>query len=308
MPLNVPPQLVNDYLMSKSVMDQPRSGAQRVIDLMFGRTLPEQATNAFTGGLGTIKTSSEFLPYLKGALDLLPLRVRALLERSPKIVEIRRPIHEAEKMHAALAPASFWGSPEGGLIVVEPEGILNKLFGFGHRVGKEGGLTEAQLIEAAIAHELGHAGNKFAFGNAGAVFPGARFLENPVTEDAQRGLREVFPVMSEGGRFTSGWPYPDYYREIDFTNIGEALKGLEGFYSNEVNNVAQLPPLPTPPLARQVNRYAMRQTAEAHPNVSVSRLRPNLPEILSSMGPRPDLGSSEVLRNAEWLRRYGLVK
>lgn len=48
MPIPVPQQVLNDYLMSRSVMDAPRSAAQRVIDAVFGRTYPEQATNAFT--------------------------------------------------------------------------------------------------------------------------------------------------------------------------------------------------------------------------------------------------------------------
>lgn len=87
-------------------------------------------------------------------------------------------------------------------------------------------------------------------------------METP-TVPTGREHREVFSVMNEGGRLTSGWPYPDYYREIEFTDIGKALEALESFYSPiESNTVGGLGLLPTPPIARQVQRAAMKRTAE----------------------------------------------
>jgi hypothetical protein len=40
----------DDVLMSKSVMDEPRSTAQALKDFFLGRTVPEMANNTFSGG------------------------------------------------------------------------------------------------------------------------------------------------------------------------------------------------------------------------------------------------------------------
>ncbi len=53
MAVELTPQQVEDYYMSKSVMDEPRGGFQRVSDFLFGRTLPEQMTAAATTPLGS---------------------------------------------------------------------------------------------------------------------------------------------------------------------------------------------------------------------------------------------------------------
>lgn len=54
MPIPFSEEQIADYLFSKSVMDEPRSLAQRVKDFLVGRTLPDQYSNAFTGPIGQL--------------------------------------------------------------------------------------------------------------------------------------------------------------------------------------------------------------------------------------------------------------
>jgi len=49
MAVQLPPEMVENELMAKSVMDEPRSGFQRLRDFLVGRTLGEQVTGTFTG-------------------------------------------------------------------------------------------------------------------------------------------------------------------------------------------------------------------------------------------------------------------
>ena len=52
MPIPITQSMKDEYLLSKSVMDPERTPYQSLIDFVFGRTYPEQATSAFTGLTG----------------------------------------------------------------------------------------------------------------------------------------------------------------------------------------------------------------------------------------------------------------
>lgn len=250
MMIPLPQAILNDYLMSRSVMDEPRALPQQLLDFFFGRTYPEQLTNAFTGAVGLLKPESHLLPYMKGALDLLPLRVRALLERSPKVINVVGPRLGAEGIES---PGRFWSTMGGGGdAVIDVKRILDPEW-FGGSVNKN--FPDQKIIEAAIAHELSHGANKIAFGNAGATFPGVS--ASSVSElTSRRPLREIFPLLVDQGVLRRGEG-----EHAIITNLQEALKGLEGFYS-DINPVSGLGPLPLPPVARQVKRAAARKYAE----------------------------------------------
>lgn len=253
MPVNVPQEMLNDYLMSRSVMDAPRTWPQWLTDFVFGRTLPQQATNAFTGGVGTIRPQSQFMPYMKGALDLLPIRLRKLIEDSPQVIEVIAPNTAEQKLRRA--PANFWSLPGGGgQVVVDTKRIFDPDW-FGMLLKDRPQTTEGQIIEAVIGHELGHGANKLAFNNPGAVFPGANFFEKELFEpDRIKMLREVLPVLIDQDRLRPTIQHGYSYiapNNVKINDLWEALKSLESFY-----------PTPSTPMFRQVNRHLMRRTAE----------------------------------------------
>ena len=49
----LPPEMAENELMARSVMDEPRTGFQKLRDLLVGRTLAEQASTALTTPLGS---------------------------------------------------------------------------------------------------------------------------------------------------------------------------------------------------------------------------------------------------------------
>ena len=267
MPVNVPQQVLNDYLMSRSVMDEPRSVTQRVLDAVFGRTYPEQATNALTGGVGVLKTESQFLPYMKGALDMLPLRLRALLERSPAEISVIAP-NRAEQQLAWRPPATFWSTPGGGgEIVVDVEKLLSPEW-FGSMVSPT--LSRDQIIQAAIAHEGGHAANRLAYGNAGAPLQGTSFFDMPTHPEAQANmLRETLPVMIDESVMRRPFRMGEEMvsdNAVSVDDLWKALKSLEVMYSptrpvGSYPVVGTRPPWP-PSKSTQVQRAAMKRTAE----------------------------------------------
>lgn len=62
MAVDLPPELLNQYLMSNSVMRDPESIVQRVLSLIFGRNILEQSNRSLTGPVGSFVPFKGFTP------------------------------------------------------------------------------------------------------------------------------------------------------------------------------------------------------------------------------------------------------
>jgi hypothetical protein len=71
--------MVYDELMAKSVMDEPRSAYQRLVDFAVGRTPSEQITGAFTG-IAPLAVRKIAVPTynLPGSMEMIPQAMRAM--------------------------------------------------------------------------------------------------------------------------------------------------------------------------------------------------------------------------------------
>jgi len=242
------------------VMDAPRSVTQRVLDMAFGRTYPEQATNAFTGGLGTINFAN---PLSKAmwliARKRLEPEMRGAIERSPYNFRLRTMPFE----NKALSPY------ESGAFVqtrAKPGGYLNTSIA--------SALREGSNPFAVVGHEGGHA-----------------------AQSAASRLTEPFPGLAYKAGRTFGLPEEllPLYTESKFAKPGVLPHDVI---------VSQ------PEVYRQSLQDWFRPTYDPSYVSEPKAFSISLNEILSSMGQRgaPNLNADDLLRNAEWLRKWGLIK
>ena len=87
MAVQLPPEMAENELMARSVMDAPRNPLQKLRDLFLGRTLGEQAVTSLTGVVGARGTPFKSLRTKAigpGAYAKLPDTLMGLSERNPK--------------------------------------------------------------------------------------------------------------------------------------------------------------------------------------------------------------------------------
>ena len=79
----LPPEMAENELMARSVMDEPRTGFQKLRDFLVGRTLSEQATTGLLGMAGgpRMKTPKALG---RGAYSKLPDTMMGFSEKNPK--------------------------------------------------------------------------------------------------------------------------------------------------------------------------------------------------------------------------------
>ena len=71
MAVQLPPEMAENELMSKSVMDEPRSGFQRLRDFLVGRTLGDQWTGAFTGVASGLRPTRGYSAHIPGMTEAI---------------------------------------------------------------------------------------------------------------------------------------------------------------------------------------------------------------------------------------------
>lgn len=147
-----PQELLDDALMARSVMDEPRSGFQKVTDLLFGRTPQDRL--AGVGGVGQIFVHPAQMATVKAALARLPERVRDFLLRTPTRIRVGPMTEEAaQRLPPQFAPAhsGYAATPTSAARFTRRLSPFAKIppAWVDVRAGKDLGAPE-------MAHELGH--------------------------------------------------------------------------------------------------------------------------------------------------------
>lgn len=153
MAVKYPQELLDDALMARSVMDEPRSGFQKVTDVLFGRTPQDRL--AGTAGVGQIFVHPAQMATVKAALARLPERVKDFLLRTPTRIRVGPMTEEAAQLlspHFTPAQSGYAATPTSAARFTRRLSPFAKIppAWVDIRAGENLGIPN-------VAHELGHA-------------------------------------------------------------------------------------------------------------------------------------------------------
>jgi len=212
MAIQYPQEWADEELMSKSVMDAPRSIPQKIGDAVFGRTPKEWFTNAFTNlpvAKYDILDKDLIKPFYRG-LDLLPKRLADWLQNTPNVYKYN--------IDRNIGPAGLF-QPAERLISFNPS----------HRDVLSGRLRPLDVLNHETVHGLVRDVNKYGIKPPGLEMPidDFKYLQNFLQSEYptlsgndlyKHVVNEYLPIHLGGGK-AAGWNM-----QVDYPLLQETYK------------------------------------------------------------------------------------